>query len=256
MTKHRGNFIIVFLALLAFASAPARAAQPVSCPRPPLMMAGANMKLDAHDPKAPVVIAWDRAVDMVPFIDPNTGKKGTVPYDFRPFLNNVNIAGGRYGLGTLLTGEGSVGGTVRWEGAQMLITPEAPLEPGTQYVVWVYKHISINGEQCPRLGNRLFLKTNGAAPDDGNPVRGVNLAAIWRGSSSGMQRLTGTISGVHPILNIVSIDTKEFGAITIIADEGSVIMQGERMLKRTDLKPGDKVQAEFYSDRLTWIMVQ
>lgn len=248
--------VLIGISLSFFMPGVTMAERPESCPVPPIMMAGANMNVTEHDSRKPIVIAWDRAVDMVPFIDPKTGKKGTAPYDFRPFLNNMNIAGGRYGLGTLLAGEGGLGGAVRWEGAQMVITPEAPFEPGTQYVIWVYKFISIDGVQCPRLGNRLFFKTAGEAPNDGNPVRGVNLAAVWRGNSSGAQRLTGTIAGVHPVLNIVSIDTRELGAITIVADEGSLIMKGERMLARTDLKPGDGVQAEFYGDRLTWILVK
>lgn len=242
-----------FLVIIVSAT-PTRAA--MECPTPPVMMAGATMKVDAHDPKAPITIAWDRAVDMVPFTDPSTGKKDTSPYDFRPFLGNVNIAGGRYGLGTLLAGQGSVGGTVTWDGAQMVIAPEAPLEPGTQYVVWVYKYISVDGNPCPRLGNRLFFNTSGQAPNDGNPVRGVNLSAIWRGSTNGKQKLTGSVAGVHPILNIVSLDTKELGPITIIVDEGSLIMKEERILKKSDLKPGDAVQAEFFGERLTWILVR
>ncbi len=226
------------------------------CPTPPLIVPGANMKVAAHDPKAPIVLALDRAVDMIPYTDPKTGKKLTQPYDFRPFLNAVNIAGGRYKLGALLTSESGVGGKVEWQGAQMIITPEDPLEPGTSYVVWVFKYISINGVSCPRLGNRLFFKTAGETPKDGNPVREINLSSIWRGTTSGMQRLTGTVSGVHPKLNLVSLNTKEQGAIQIILDEGAVIMKGEKMLTKTDLKPGDPIQAEFYGERLTWILVQ
>ncbi len=226
------------------------------CPTPPLIVPGANMKVAEHDPKAPIVLALDRAVDMMLFTDPKSGQKLSQPYDFRPFLNAINIAGGRYKLGSLLTSESGVGGKVEWQGAQMIITPEDPLEPGTQYVVWVYKYISINGVPCPRLGSRLFFKTSGEPPKDGNPIRAINLSAIWRGTSSGMQRLNGTVSGVHPSLNLVSLNTREQGAIQIILDEGSVIMKGEKLLTKSDLKPGDAIQAEFYGERLTWILVQ
>lgn len=244
-----------FLVLVLLAGAdPAHAEN--ECPTPPIIMVGANMNVAAHEPKATIVLALDRAVDMIPFTDPKSGKKLTQPYDFRPFLNAVNIAGGRYKLGALLTSESGVGGKVDWQGAQMIITPEDPLEPGTQYVVWVYKYISINGVPCPRLGTRLFIKTAGEAPKDGNPIREINLSAIWRGTTNGTQRLTGMVTGVHPKLNLVSLDTKEQGAIQIILDEGSVIMKGEKLLNKPDLKPGDAVQVEFYGERLTWILVQ
>lgn len=226
------------------------------CPTPPIIMVGANMNVAAHDPKAPIVLALDRAVDMIPYTDPKTGKPSTAPYDFRPFLNAVNIAGGRYKLGRLLTSESGVGGTVEWHGAQMIITPEDPLEPGTQYVVWVYKYISVEGVPCPRLGTRLFFKTAGDPPKDGNPIREINLSAIWRGTTNGNQRLTGTVAGVHPTLNLVSMNTKEQGPIQIILDEGSMIMKGEKVLTKSDLKKGDPIQAEFYGERLTWILVQ
>lgn len=226
------------------------------CPTPPIIMVGANMNVAAHDPKAPIVLALDRAVDMLSYTNPKTGKKTTAPYDFRPFLNAVNIAGGRYKLGRLLTSEAGVGGTVEWQGAQMTVRPEDPLEPGTQYVVWVYKYISMEGIPCPRLGHRLFFKTAGKPPKDGNPIRNINLSAIWRGTTNGAQRLTGTVVSVHPTLNLVSLKTKEQGAIQIILDEGSLIMKGEKTLTKSDLKPGDAVQAEFYGERLTWILVQ
>ena len=227
----------------------------MECPKPAIMMAGADLNVAAHDPKAPLRIAWDRAVDMVPFTDPTTGKKGTQPYDYRPFLNNVNIAGGRYGLGTLLAGAGGIGGTVEWDGAQMVITPEDTLEPGTQYVVWVYKYISVDGVPCPRLGNRLFFKTAGEPPKDGNPIREVNLPSIWRGNSNGAQRLTGTIGGIHPKLNLVSLESKEYGPIQILVDEGAMIMHGEKVLARTDLMPGMAFQAEFFGERLTSMLI-
>jgi hypothetical protein len=246
--------IFLFTAFLKTGSGPVWAA--TGCPTPPIIMVGANMNVAAHDPKAPIVLALDRAVDMIPYTDPKTGKQSTAPYDFRPFLNAVNIAGGRYKLGRLLTSESGVGGTVEWHGAQMIITPEDPLEPGTQYVVWVYKYISVEGVPCPRLGNRLFFKTAGDPPKDGNPIREINLSAIWRGTTNGSQRLTGTVEGVHQKLDLVSLNTKEQGRIQIILDEGSMIMKGEKVLTKADLKKGDPIQAEFYGERLTWILVQ
>ncbi|MBI3995680.1 MAG: hypothetical protein HY349_06880, partial [Nitrospirae bacterium] len=131
----------------------------------------------------------------------------------------------------------------------------APLEPGTQYVLWVFKYISMGGEPCPRLGSRVFIKTAGEAPKDGNPIREINLSAVWRGSTNGMQRLTGTVTDVHPKLEIVSLDTQEQGKIQIILDDGSFIMKGEKVLGKSDLKPGDSVQAEFFGERLVWILV-
>lgn len=246
------GFILV--SVLWMNSEPVDAA--MGCPSPPIIMVGANMNVAALDPNAPIVLALDRAVDMVPYIDPKTGKKATHPYDFRPFLDAVNIAGGRYKLGRLLTSPAGVGGEVKWQGAQMIITPEAPLEPGTQYMVWVFKYISVEGVPCPRLGRRLFFKTAGDPPKDGNPIREVNLSAIWRGTTNGSQRLTGTVTGVHPTLNLVSLNTKEQGPIQIILDEGSMIMKGDKVLTKSDLKKGDPVQAEFYGERLTWILVK
>jgi hypothetical protein len=257
MKQHDSLFrISVGMIIGALAAAADPAGATMECPAPPIIMAGANMNTAAMDPKAPIVLALDRAVDMMPFLDPVTGQKTTAPYDFRPFLNSINIAGGRYGLGALLTGMGSSGGTVEWQGAQMIITPDAPLEPGTQYVIWVYKYISVGGTPCPRLGRSLFFKTAGEPPKDGNPIREINLSAIWRGSTNGMQRLNGTITSVHPSLNLVSLNTKELGPLQIILDEGSLLMKGDRMLTKPDLKPGAAVQAEFFGERLTWILVQ
>jgi hypothetical protein len=254
MTMKKVIHGILLAAVMIWGSHAAHAAN--ECPTPPIIMVGANMNVTAHDPKAPIVLALDRAVDMIPYTDPKTGKQATSPYDFRPFLNAVNIAGGRYKLGRLLTSESGAGGTVEWHGAQMVITPENPLEPGTQYVVWVYKYISINGVPCPRLGNRLFFKTAGEPPKDGNPIRKINLSSIWRGTTNGTQRLTGKVIRVHPTLNLVSLKTKEQGDIQIILDEGSLIMRGEKTLMKSDLQPGDTVQAEFYGERLTWLLVQ
>jgi len=243
-------FLIVFIA----------GVEPVlavnECPTPPLILPGSSMNLAGHDPNAPIVLALDRAVDLVPFTDPKTGKQMTHPYDFRPFLNAINIAGGRYKLGKLLTSDAGLGGKLEWQGAQMIIRPENPFEPGTQYVIWVYKYISNGGVPCPRLGTRLIFKTSGTAPQDGNPIREINLSGIWRGTSNGMQRLNGTVTGVHPKLNLVSLDTIEQGPIQIILDEGSLIMKGDKILTRADLKEGDAIQAEFYGERLTWILVQ
>ncbi len=243
---------VVFTVAVLFA-VPGWAA--MECPTPPVMMAGANMQVAAHNPAAPIVVAWDRAVDMIPFVDPITGEHQTAAYDFRPILGSVNIAGGRYGLGTLLTTEWGAGGGVRWDGAQTIITPEVPLEPGTEYMIWVYKYISIQGAPCPRIGNRLYLRTAGEPPQDGNPLRDIRLSSIWRGNSNGLQRLNGTIVSIHPRLNLVSIDTRELGPLQIVLDEGSLLMQGERLLTKEQLTPGAKFQLEFFGERLTWMLL-
>src|SRR3972149_11458422 len=52
------------------------------------------------DPAAPIILTWDKTEHALP--------AGT--HDYKPMLGSINIAGGRYGLGTLLTTEWGVGG--------------------------------------------------------------------------------------------------------------------------------------------------
>ena len=52
------------------------------------------------DPSSPIVIKWDKTTYQLP----------AGLHDFKPMLESINIAGGRYKMGGLLTTEWGIGG--------------------------------------------------------------------------------------------------------------------------------------------------
>ncbi len=213
------------------------------CP-PPLKIISSQPadKSKAADPMAPVVVTWDKTTYALP--------SGT--HDYKPMLESINIAGGRYGLGTLLTTEWGVGGKVTWEGDKETITPESPLEPGTQYRVWTYVYTS-GGEACPVYGGEIVFVTAGNPPEDNKPIRKFDLTTLYYGNEAGSGKIAGDITEINNDLHVIAVKEGVLKKINIIISEGIMVMRNGNMASLSALKVGDKVTGEFMGGRLFMI---
>lgn len=210
------------------------------CP-PPLKITSSrppNKSKDA-DPSAPIVITWDKTTHPLP-----SGE-----YDYKTILESINIAGGRYGLGALLTTEWGIGGKVEWDGNKQTITPEAPLEPGTQYMVWTYTYTS-GMEICPRLGGEITFFTSGDPPDDNKPVRKFDLSSLYHGNEAGSGRIEGEITAINSDLSIITVKENFLKSINIILHEGIMLTRNGNFTSPAEIKVGDTVTGEFMGGRL------
>jgi len=239
---------IVALVVLAFPfSAESELLPHITC-SPPLRMLSSEPPAgsDQAAVDAPVVFAWDGKT-LEPFAD-----------ELKPALESVNIAGGRYGLGTLLTTEWGIGGTVRWNDNREIISPETPLEPGTQYRVWTYLYKTIRNnevENCPRIGGEVTFRTRGTPPDDGKAIRGVDLSTLFHGDDRGMGTLRGPIIEIHPKLPLIILRDGALGKQTWVLYGGTPILRGGELLSRKDLRPGDHVEVVFSGGRAAMVEV-
>ena len=178
--------------------------------------------------------------------------------DLKPALESINIAGGRYRMGTLLTTEWGIGGKAVWEGDQEVITPEAPLEPGTQYRVWTYLYMTIRNDKmqyCPRIGGEIIFKTAGEAPDDGNPVRGFDLSTLYHGDEFGKATLQGPLTDLNLPLRVMTIRDKSKGAVRLIVYEGTPILKQGSMVTLESLRSGDVVEATLTGGRVSTVIL-
>ena len=197
-----------------------------------------NKSKDA-DPSAPIIITWDKTTHAL-----SSGE-----YDYKTILESINIAGGRYGLGALLTTEWGVGGKVEWNGNKQTITPEAQLEPGTQYMVWTYTYTS-GMEVCPKLGGEIIFVTSGASPDDNKPVRKFDLSNLYHGNETGSGKIEGEISAINDDFSIITIKENFLKSINVIIHEGIMITRNGNFGSPADVKIGDNVTGEFMGGRL------
>ena len=232
------KYLIYFVAI-AFALAgitPVRA----TCP-PPLKILSSTPENGTKnaDPEAPIVIEWNRTTFELP----------TGPFDYKPRLRSINIAGGRYGLGTLLTTEWGVGGKVKWDGNKEIITPEKPLEPGTQYRIWTYIYTT-GHEVCPPYGGEIIFVTRGDPPKDNNPIRNFDLSTLYHGDKMGAGSIEGKITRIDRKLGLISVKTGFTKELTIILKEDVMVMKGDQMLSPSELKVGDKIKGDFTGGRL------
>lgn len=194
------------------------------------------------DPAAPVFIIWDKTTYPLP----------SGIHDYKSKLESINMAGGRYGLGTLLTTEWGIGGQVTWDGDKEIITPEAPLEPGTQYRVWVYAYAS-GGDGCPAYGGEIIFVTAGNPPEDNNPVRKFDLTTLWHGNETGSGKIEGGITAINNDLHVITVKDKYLKNINIILYEGIMVMRNGNLSSPSALKVGDTVTGEFMGGRLYMI---
>ncbi|MBI5038314.1 MAG: hypothetical protein HZC13_00855 [Nitrospirae bacterium] len=196
------------------------------------------------DPAAPIIITWDKTVHTLP--------AGT--HDHKPMLGSINMAGGRYGLGTLLTTEWGVGGQVAWDGDKEIITPEAPLEPGTQYRVWTYVYTS-GSEVCPANGGEIVFVTAGNPPEDNRPVRKFDLTTLYHGNETGSGKIEGEIAAIDNDLHVITVKEGMLKKVNVVLYEGIMVMKGGNPGSPSDLKVGDAIKGEFMGGRLYMITV-
>src|SRR3972149_3013099 len=152
----------------------------------------------------PTVIVWDKTTHNLP----------GVTHDYKPMLESMNIAGGRYKLGVLLTTEWGAGGKVAWEGDKETITPEAPLEPGTQYKVWTYTYTS-GVEGCPAYGGGGVFFLGGEAPLDKKPVRNIDISTIYHGNEQGSGKIEGEIIALNDELKVLTVKESFMKSINV-----------------------------------------
>lgn len=213
------------------------------CPPPVKIISSqpANNSKNA-DPALPIVITWDKT----------TFALSTGVYDYKPNLESINIAGGRYGLGALLTTEWGIGGKAAWEGDKETITPEAPLEPGTQYKVWTYTYTS-GSDMCPAIGSEIVFITAGPPPDDNKPVRKFDLTTLYHGNETGSGKVEGEIVELNNDLHVITVKEGYLKKTNMILYEGVMVMRNSGFSSTAALKVGDKITGEFMGGRLFMI---
>ena len=161
-------------------------------------------------------------------------------------------------MGTLLTTEWGIGGKAVWEGDQEVITPEAPLEPGTQYRVWTYLYMTIRNdkmEYCPRMGGEIIFKTAGEPPEDGNPVRGLYLSTLYHGNESGKAILQGSLTDLNLPLRVITIRDKAIGPVRLIVYEGTPLLRQGSMVTLDSLQSGDMMEVILTGGRVSSVIL-
>ncbi|MDD5434414.1 MAG: Ig-like domain-containing protein [Nitrospira sp.] len=198
---------------------------------------------------APIVINWDSAV---------LGYLTNGLRDLKPALDSINIAGGRYGTGTLLTTEWGIGGNVQWDSGKEIITTEAPLETGTQYRVWTYLYLTLRNEKvihCRRIGGEIIFRTAGKPPEDGNPVRTVDLSELYNGDERGDGTLRGPILNIEKSLRLITVKDSAMGKVNFVAYNGIPLMLKGDMVQIDKFKAGDIVEVTFTGGRAVMVQV-
>jgi hypothetical protein len=178
--------------------------------------------------------------------------------DLKPVLESINIAGGRYRMGTLLTTEWGIGGTVAWEDNKEIITPEAPLEPGTQYRVWTYLYMTIRNEameNCHRIGGEIIFKTSGAPPEDGNPVRSFDLSLLYHGDEFGKATVRGPVTSLNQPLHVITIQDKSRGPVNLVVYEGTPVLRQGGLVPFESLRAGDIIEVSVIGGRASMVVL-
>ncbi len=223
----------------------------VACPQPLKMVSSSPRQLsEGASIDGTIIITWDKA-------GLETLSEGL--RDLKPVLESVNIAGGRYGMGTLLTTEWGIGGTVSWKDNVETITPEAPLEPGTQYRLWTYLYMTIRDGKpvsCARIGGEVVFKTSGTTPDDGNPVRNIDLSKIYHGDEYGHGDITGNVKELNPALDVMTVDDIKKGRVSVVIYKGVPVLKEGQFVSFGMIQVGDKVSVRFTGGRAVTVDIQ
>jgi len=223
----------------------------VACPQPLKMVSSSPVHLsEGVSTDGTIIITWDKAA----LENLSEGLR-----DLKPVLESVNIAGGRYGMGTLLTTEWGIGGTVSWKDNVETITPEAPLEPGTQYRLWTYLYLTINDgkpQSCAGIGGEVVFKTSGTTPDDGNPVRNIDLSKIYHGDEYGHGDITGNVKELNPALDVMTVDDIKKGRVSVVIYKGVPVLKEGQFVPFGMIQVGDKVSVRFTGGRAVTVDIQ
>lgn len=231
-------YVFILVAPLIYLSLPAYAI----CPQPVKIESSLPPnKSKSADPASPIVITWDKTIHASEGVD-----------DYKPMLESINMTGGRYGLGTLLTTEWGVGGKVTWDGDKETITPESPFEPGTQYRVWTYIYTS-GHEVCPAYGGEIVFVTAGEPPDDKNPIRKFDLTTLYYGDEMGAGKIEGEITAINNDIHVITMKENFLKNVNIVLYEGIMVMRNGNFSSPSALKVGDKVSGDFMGGRLYMI---
>src|SRR4030065_2395751 len=222
----------------------------VACPPSIKMVSSSPRHLsDGASTEGPVIITWDK--DTLEIL--SDGLR-----DLKPALESVNIAGGRYGMGKLLTTEWGIGGSASWRENEETITPEAPLEPGTQYRVWTYLYLTIRGgeaQSCARIGGEIVFKTAGISEADGNPIRNIDLSKIYHGDEYGHGDIKGTVKEINQTLDLVTVDEIKLGKISVVIYKGIPIFKEGQIIPFGTIQVGDKAAIRFTGGRAVTVEV-
>ncbi|MBI5192593.1 MAG: Ig-like domain-containing protein [Nitrospirae bacterium] len=178
--------------------------------------------------------------------------------DLKPALDSINISGGRYRMGTLLTTEWGIGGNVVWDGKKEIIKPDAPLEPGTQYRLWTYLYLTLRNDKvlhCPRIGGEVVFTTEGKAPEDGNPVRNIDLSSLYNGDERGNGNISGPILSIEGSLRLITVKDQSMGKVSFVAYKEIPLMQKGEMVQIDKFKAGDMVEVTFTGGRAVMVQV-
>lgn len=214
-----------------------------ACPPPVKIVSSTpSDKSKSADPAAPIVIVWDKTTHNLP----------TGIHDYKPMLESINIAGGRYKLGALLTTEWGAGGKVSWDRDKETITPEAPLEPGTQYKLWTYTYTS-GDEVCPVYGGEIVFVTTGDTPQDNNPIRKIDITTIYHGNEQGAGKIEGEITVINDELKVITVKESFMKSINVILYDGLMVMRNGNFDMPSNLKVGEKITGDFMGGRLYMI---
>ena len=214
-----------------------------ACPPPVRIISSTpSDKSKSADPASPIVITWDKTTHQLP----------TAIHDYKPMLESINIAGGRYKLGALLTTEWGAGGKASWNGDKETITPEAPLEPGTQYKLWTYTYTS-GEEACPVYGGEIVFVTAGDTPQDNNPIRKIDITTIYHGNEQGSGKIEGEITVINDELKVITVKESFMKSINVILYDGLMVMKNGNFAMPSNLKVGDKITGDFMGGRLYMI---
>lgn len=222
----------------------------VFCPPPLKMLSSSPSHLsEGVSTEATVIITWDKNA----LSNLTEGLR-----DLKPALESVNIAGGRYGIGTLLTTEWGVGGNASWKDNEEVITPEAPLEPGTQYRLWTYLYMTIRDGapvSCARVGGEVVFRTSGITPSDGNPVREIDLSKIYHGDEYGHGDIMGRVKALNQALGIITVDDKMNGEVSLVIYKGIPVFKGGQTAQLGMIHPGDEVAIRLTGGRAVTVEV-
>ncbi|MCC7202341.1 MAG: hypothetical protein IT393_06760 [Nitrospirae bacterium] len=222
----------------------------VACP-PPLKMVSSTPRhlSEGVSLDAPVIIEWDKKTL-------ETLSEGL--RDLVPALESINIAGGRYRMGTLLTTEWGIGGSVSWTDNGEMITPEAPFEPGTQYRLWTMLYLTIrdgDAESCPGIGGEVVFKTAGTPPADGNPVRKLDLSKIYHGDQYGHGDIRGMVRELDLDLSVMTVDDARLGSVILVIYKGIPIFKEGQLIQFGMIKTGDNVSIRITGGRVVTVEV-